>query len=92
MIICQLSLFPIPKGAIRQGIIDEIVERLKYHEVEYEASKFSMTIYGRENDVWTAVQDLYHSLRQVCGNSILQAVFLEGEQHQEAVVKKVAAR
>ncbi|NLL18385.1 MAG: hypothetical protein GX262_05085 [Clostridia bacterium] len=92
MIICQLSLFPIPKGAMRQGIIDEVVERLKYHEVEYETSKLSITVYGREDEVWTAVQDLYHSLREVCGNSMLQAVFLDGEYHQEAVVKKVAVR
>lgn len=92
MIICQLSLFPIPKGAVRQGIVDEVVERLKYHEVEYETSKFSITVYGWEDEVWTAVQDLYHSLRQVCGNSVLQAVFLERDYDQEKVVKKVAVR
>ncbi|NLC76843.1 MAG: hypothetical protein GX750_04390 [Clostridia bacterium] len=94
MITCQLSLFPIPKGFARQGIIDEVVARLKYHEVEYEATKFSITLYGRENDVWTAVQDLYYSLRQVCGHSFFQAVFLEGDYQfqKESIASKVAFR
>lgn len=90
MLVCQLSLFPVPKGSIRQGIVDEVVERLKYHEVEYEKNKFSITVYGRDDDVWTAVQDLFHSLQEVCSNSVLQAVFLEGDNHQEVMLSEVA--
>ncbi|HHW07133.1 MAG TPA: hypothetical protein GXX34_06310 [Clostridia bacterium] len=94
MIICQLSLFSVPHRTVRQEIIDEIVERLKYFEVEYEKNKFSITVYGREDDVWTAVQDLFHSLRQTCSSSILQAVFLEGDVHQRQrpVLGKVACK
>lgn len=83
MLICQLSLYSVPYQAVRQEVIDEVVERLKYFEVEYEQDKSRITICGREEDVWSAVQDLFHSLRQVCSSSILQAVFFEGNSYRQ---------
>lgn len=85
MIMCQVSLYP--RGVSnRQGIVDEVVERLKYHEVEYEAAKFSISVYGQEDDVWSAVQDLFKSVRELCGHSMLQAVFLEENNPKQAIV------
>lgn len=84
MIMCQVSLYP--RGVTNgEGIIDEVAERLKYHGVEYERSSFSINVYGREDDVWLAIQDLFQSVRQVCGNSMLQAVFVEKDQIHEVV-------
>jgi len=94
MLICQLSLFSVPRRAVRQEIVDEVAERLKYFEVEYEKNQSKITIYGREEDVWSAVHDLFHNLRQVCGSSVLQAVFFEGERCRqlETALGRVACK
>ena len=72
MISCQVSL---PLADDYADIVNEVLERLKYHQVEYKIGTMSTVLCGKEEDVWSAVQDMFHTARQIHQQSILTVTF-----------------
>ncbi|MGI6551770.1 MAG: YkoF family thiamine/hydroxymethylpyrimidine-binding protein [Bacillota bacterium] len=74
MISCQVSLYPLGADDYAD-IVNEVLERLKYHQVEYKIGTMSTVLCGKEEDVWSAVQDMFHTARQIHQQSILTVTF-----------------